>query len=94
MTARKKHGIRVIFDKNIVKYLLYEDADISTDAGGARGIVRKINTDITSEVARCINMNPDYRRYRKVCVMVEGEMMYNNKQKRVSEAYIDAFLSQ
>lgn len=94
LTARKKHGIRVIFDKNIVKYLLYEDADISTDAGGARGIVRKINTDITSEVARCINMNPDYRRYRKVCVMVEGEMMYGNKQKRISEAYIDAFLSQ
>lgn len=92
--ARKKHGIRVIFDKNIVNYLLYEDADVSTDAGGARGVVRKINTDITSEVARCINMNPDYRRYRKVCVMVEGEMMYNNKQKRISEAYIDAFLSQ
>ena len=92
--ARKKHGIRVIFDKNIVNYLLYEDADVSTDAGGARGVVRKINTDITSEIARCINMNPDYRRYRKVCVMVEGEMMYNNKQKRVSEAYIDAFLSQ
>ena len=94
VVARKKHGIRVIFDKNIVNYLLYEDADVSTDAGGARGVVRKINTDITSEVARCINMNPDYRRYRKVCVMVEGEMMYNNKQKRISEAYIDAFLSQ
>ena len=83
-----KHGVKVQFDKNIIPYLLYEDSDVSTDAGGARGIVRKINTDILSEIARNINLNPN--NYRVLVIKVEGEMVYGNKAKRVSEAYIEA----
>ena len=83
-----KHGVRLKFDNKIIPYLLYEDSDVSTDAGGARGIVRKINTDILSEIARNINLNKEG--YKTLAIGVKGEMVYQNKEKRISEAYIEA----
>lgn len=91
--VKTKHNIEVEFDPKIIAYLLKEDADVGTDAGGARGIVRKINSDILSEVARVINMNgKNGRKFKKIRVVVEGEMMSENKYKRISDAYINVFV--
>lgn len=83
--VHKKHNIKVSFSVDVPFYLLYEDADVGTDAGGARGVVRKLTTDITSEVAKVIN---EYPGVTHLYVDVVGDMVYKNKNIRQSKASI------
>ena len=84
-TVRKKHGVYLSFSPYVPIYLLYEDSDVGTDAGGARGVVRKLTTDVTSEVAKAINEHPNEKYLH---VAVGGDMIYRNKTKRESTAFI------
>lgn len=83
-TVQKKHGIQVIIKEEVVNYLVYENFDKDTTAGGARGVMRRLNLEVTSAVARYINLYKP----RSVGVTVTGEMMYNNKNIRQSKARI------
>lgn len=83
-TVQKKHGIQVIIKEEVVNYLVYENLDKDTTAGGARGVMRRLNLEVTSAVARYINLYKP----RSVGVTVTGEMMYNNKNIRQSKARI------
>lgn len=83
--VRSKHGVNLKVSKNVIDYIIYENLDIGTDAGGARGKMQKFDTDVTAEVARYINLYPDEKR---VAVVVQGEGIHGNKNKLISEAYI------
>jgi len=86
------HGVELLIadnEKNSVpEFLIKENIDTSTDAGGARGVIRRIDSKVTAVVSRFINMNPDIRR---IGIRVEGTTVYQDVNKRISDAYIKAF---
>lgn len=81
----QKHGVKLVVEKTVPEYLVYEGLDESTDAGGARGLVKRLNLEVTGEVARYINTHPHVK---KIGVVVEGQMAYKNKSLLKSKARI------
>ena len=71
--------------ETIIDYLLYENIDKDTDAGGARGIIRRLNLELTSMVARYINIHPDEK---KIAAKIEGRMASKSKTQLKSKAKI------
>jgi len=88
---RHAHGIKLYYidndkdSRSVPDYIIKEEADTSTDAGGARGVIRRINDEITSEVSKFINENPEVKR---IGCFVQGAVAYMDKNRRVSNAHI------
>ena len=80
-----KHNIKVSFDKNVVRYIVEDNMDTDTESGGARRILNKIESEITAEVAKFINKNPNIE---NIGVKVEGTLAADDKYKLQSDAYI------
>lgn len=83
--VKRVHGVDLIIDKRVVDYLVKDKLDTDSDSGGARAIMSKLETDVTSAIARFINENPGIK---AIGVKVEGDMAYENKQQLISKAYI------
>ena len=84
-TVYDKHGVSMTLSKDVPDYLIFEGLDDSTDAGGARGLMSRLTVEVTSAVARYINLHPDVK---NIGVTVEGEMAYRDKEKLRSQAKI------
>ena len=84
-TVYDKHGVSMTLSKDVPDYLIFEGLDDSTDAGGARGLMSRLTVEVTSAVARYINLHPDVK---NIGVTVEGEMAYKDKEKLRSQAKI------
>lgn len=82
---REKHNIQIIFSKDIIDYLVEDNMDTDSDSGGARKVMSKLESEVTTSVARFINTYPEVNKL-KVCV--EGELASRNKTKLESDAYI------
>lgn len=80
-----KHGVQLTLARNVPDYLIFEGLDDSTDAGGARGLMSRLTTEVTSAVSRYINLHPDVK---NVGVTVLGELSYLDKEKLKSNATI------
>lgn len=80
------HGIQVMIHPDVVGYLVYESYDLDTNSGGARGLVARMDTEVTSPLSRYINKYPDVK---YIGVHVKGEMAYRNKNLRESDAHIE-----
>lgn len=83
--VKKKHGISLRVDKKVIRYLVEDNLDTDANSGGARAVISKLESEVTTEVARFINANPDVR---TVFVDVAGAMAADHKTKLESEAYI------
>lgn len=83
--VQKKHNIEVNIDKKIISYIVDENLDTESDSGGARIIMSKLESEVTTAIAKFINANPNERR---ILVAVEGEMASKNKNMLKSQAYI------
>lgn len=83
--VKKKHNIEVQFNKEIIEYIVDENLDTESDSGGARIIVSKLESEVTTAIARYINENPNER---KIAVIVVGQMASKNKRMLKSEAHI------
>lgn len=81
----EKHGVVLMIEQEVVKYLVEDNLTTDSDAGGARVVISKLEDEVTTNVARFINENPDAT---KVGVKVEGDMRYGNKDMLDSGAYI------
>lgn len=84
-TVYDKHGVSMTLSKDVPEYLIFEGLDDSTDAGGARGLMSRLTVEVTSAVARYINLHPDVK---NIGVTVEGKMAYRDKEKLRSQARI------
>ena len=84
-TVYDKHSVVLTISKKVPEYLIFEGMDDSTDAGGARGLMSRLTVEVTSAVARYINLHPNVK---NVGVSVEGEMAFKDKEKLRSEARI------
>lgn len=82
---REKHNMQIIFSKDIIDYLVEDNMDTDSDSGGARKVMSKLESEVTTSVARFINTYPEVNKL-KVCV--EGELASRNKTKLESDAYI------
>lgn len=80
-----KHDIELTYDPKVIKYLVEDGLDSDSDSGGARRVISKLETEVTTAVARFINRYP--QAYR-IAVVVEGEMMSENKNQLESQASI------
>lgn len=80
------HGVQVMLHQDVVKYLVYEDADVDTDSGGARGLVARMDSEVVSPLSRYINKHPDAK---SIGVHVKGRMAFQHKDVLKSEAQIE-----
>ena len=83
---RKKHNIDVSMNSKIIEYIVDENLDTESDSGGARIIMSKLESEVTTAIAKYINAHPDER---KIAVMVVGEMASENKNMLKSNARIE-----
>src|SRR5699024_5586460 len=84
-TVYDKHGVSLTIANDVPEYLIFEGLDDSTDAGGARGLMSRLTVEVTSAVARYINLHPDVK---NIGITVAGEMAYRDKEKLRSDARI------
>lgn len=84
-TVYDKHAVSLTISKKVPEYLIFEGMDDSTDAGGARGLMSRLTVEVTSAVARYINLHPNVK---NVGVSVEGAMAFKDKEKLRSDAKI------
>lgn len=78
------HNVRINWDNRIVKYLVQDKMTTDADAGGARGVISRIEKEVTVEVARFINENPHLRNGRQIWVGVEGVLAVEDKNRKDS----------
>lgn len=84
-TVRAKHGVNVKFASDIIRYLVEDRMDTDSDAGGARAVKAKLESEVTVAIATYINANPGDK---SIVVDVEGQMVRDNKNSRMSSAYV------
>lgn len=83
--VRDKHNIELLISPKVIDYIVKDNLNTDSDAGGARAVISKLNDEVTASVAAFINANPDVP---KVGVFVQGEMAWENKSMLESKANI------
>lgn len=86
--VRRKHHINVDFEAKLIRYIVQDKMTTDSDAGGARGIVSRIEREVTTEVARFINEHPDFRAGRTMYVCVEGNLAVDDKNRKDTEGRV------
>ena len=88
-TIDKKHDLKVNYSNDLVRYIVRDRMSTDSDAGGARGVVGRIDREITTALARYINKNRDkLRSGSNIYVCVIGELAADHKTKLESEVNI------
>lgn len=83
--VRSRHGVELVINKDVIRYLVDDNLSTDSDAGGARVVMSKLESEVTTNVARFINEHPFVSR---IGVKVEGDMAIDNKNQLESRAYI------
>lgn len=83
--VKKRHGVTLYISKDVVRFLVEDNLDTDSDSGGARAVVSKMESEVTIPIARFINA---HRGVKTLRVAIEGELVRDNKQTRVSSAYV------
>lgn len=80
-----KHDVMLEFEPRVISYLVEDNLDTDSDSGGARVVMSTLESEITTAVARFINMNPNIK---DILVKIEGTMASEDKKIRESSAYV------
>lgn len=80
-----RHGVKLRIDDRVLDYVTQDKVETDTDAGGARGAVRVLTDEVSTEVAVFLNR---YKGVRYVQVGVDGRMRFEDKSILKSEAKI------
>lgn len=80
-----KHTIQLRISDKVINYIVLDSLDTDPSSGGARNAIRKFDNEITAAVARAINEHPDSKR---LGVLIDGELMSDNKYKLKSDARV------
>lgn len=86
--VRLKHGVDLSISSKVVRYLVEDNLDTDSDSGGARNVMSKLESEVTTAVARYINAYPNAL---NLVVTVEGNLAADNKNQLLSEAYIKVY---
>lgn len=80
-----KYGIDMSVEGRVVTYLVEDSLTNDSDAGGARAVMSKLESEVTTGIARFVNMHPDVR---NIHVEMEGELASENKARISSDACV------
>lgn len=83
--VKEKHGIDLKIRTRIVDYLVRDNMDTESDAGGARAVISKLESEVVTAVAKCINEHPDAE---TLFVDYEGTTAYDDKHRLESSAKV------
>lgn len=83
--AEDQADVKVYFSKQVPDYIAFEHHSTETDAGGARGLARRADAEITSKIGQYLANYPDCQ---SLIVRVVGNMAYGNKHDTIGSAYI------
>ena len=83
--VKEKHGIDLKIKARIVDYLVKDNMDTESDAGGARAVISKLESEVVTAVAQAINTYPEVS---ALLVDYEGTPAYKNKHQLESTARI------
>ena len=81
----RKHGVKVHVDRRVVDFLVEDESQSDSDAGGARDMVRRMARHVTTEVAAFVNEHPEER---DIGVRIEGVMRSEDKSILKSSARV------
>lgn len=81
----EKHNMEMTYDERVIKYIVEDNLDSDSDAGGARTALAKLEAEVTTEVSKFINKYPNVIRFK---VVVDGTMMSEDKSLLESQASI------
>lgn len=85
--VRTKHGYLLSVDKRVVEYLIDDQGDTDSDAGGARATIKKLTDEVTTKVAAFINADTGVKS-KRIGVKIQGELVSENKGVRTSDAQV------
>lgn len=83
--ALHKHGVDLRIGQTVVRYLVEDNLDTDSDSGGARVVMSKLESEVTTVLARFINLHPEIKTIK---IDVKGQMAADDKRRLESEAYI------
>ena len=83
--VKRKHGIHVIVDGRVLKFLVEDEARSDSDSGGARDMVRRMQRFVTTEIAAFINEHPHER---NIAVSIEGTLRSEDVSILKSDAHV------
>ena len=87
--VRIKHDVSCTISKLVIEYLVGDVINtVDSDSGGARSVMHKLETEVTTNVAEFINTYPQVK---NIYVKVDGQMMSQNKHELKSKAYIKVY---
>lgn len=83
--VRLKHNKVLKMSKRVIEYLVKDNMDTDSNAGGARAVISKMEAEVTTAVARYINEHPDHD---IILLEIKGKMAWEHKDKLLSDAYV------
>jgi len=81
----KKHGVTLQVHKRVLDYIIRDNLTNDANDGGGRAVITKLETEVTTEIARFINQYPEIKYVR---VIVEGELASETKYSKESKGEI------
>lgn len=81
----KKHNVRVKIHPDVIDYLVEDNLDTDSDSGGARAVMSKLESEVTTAVAQFINSHGSVP---MIAVTVDGELASKSIDKLISTAKI------
>lgn len=91
----RKHGVSLDFHPRVLQFIVDDQADTSSKAGGARRAINLLNNEVMVRVAEFINKyasaHTKGRKVTHIIVTVQGEMWTDSETRRESSAYIEVF---
>lgn len=85
-SVKRRHGVDLSIATKVVSYLVEDNLDTDSDMGGARQVMSKLESEVTTAVARYINRYPNAT---NLVVTVHGNLVAGNKHQLWSDAYIE-----
>ena len=82
-----KYKIKAYVSPDVITYINGDMvSQTDADAGGAREILHKLQSEVVSVVASFIN---NYPQIKTINIIVKGQMAYTSKNHRISHAHIE-----
>lgn len=81
-----KHNVKCLISKKVIQYLVGDTINThDSNAGGARSVMHKLETEVTTPIATFVNSHPEIR---TIYVSVEGDMRSTDIHRLISAAQV------
>lgn len=86
--VKLKHSVELTLDAKLIDFIVSDNVNTDSNAGGARQAIAKLEEEVTTNVAQYINEHPNDK---YVGVKVDGVMRNEDKNSRISRATVKVY---